>query len=1213
MKSIKYLLLMVLLCVVAQGAWAQTKVANERELRAAVQINNAEIQLTQDIALSDYLDIDNGLTVTLDLNGHTLSRSLYAADIDGHVIWIRKGGTLTIKDSSGDNSGKLTGGWAYNGGGINVSTNSTLYFQGGTITGCKGAVTGGAICNKGTCHFEGGVIDDCWGQDCGGIHNFDEDCTLTISGGEIKNCSSYGGGGGVVNYGTATISGGTFTGNHATTRGGAVWNDDEATLTITGGTFTGNQANLYGGGVFSYGSFNMSGNPVITGNATLNSSKENLYLDNNAVINVTGAFTEGASVGVTPYNISNVLTSGYNTYNSGTAPSTIFSSDNIYYDVSLNNGGEVILAEPEGNWIDYCSEGFSHVENGVTYIESEAEFAYFSFAANNGVNIGREFVLNKDLDMSAHLWTPIGTDAHPFKGNFNGNGHTISGIRINSDGSYNGLFGYVEGTNSVPRGMKVNKVQGCDYIKNFVLTNSYIKGGDITGGVVGFLRSDMTLENVLCQVDVTGGSDVGGIVGKTESNQYLAPDYYGFWPDYDKPKIKNNLFLGGRVTGTGNYAVLIGNIGNKVEHSNNYYLDPLSDVGNANDVRAYPVTKSVAEGVTLSYTSTNGVTYNGIPYYPAGPVNFTVKHDFSQAVVVKVNGTEVVASDGHFSFTIDPATATAYEISVTTGPTPIKGNGTEGEPYLIGNEADWNYIAYYLNGGMSPDNFSGKYFKLMADNITISQMMGSDSHPFKGIFDGGNNTLTLAFGSADNYLSQSCAPFGCIENATIKNLTIAGSIYSSAQNNGGLVCAARGGNNHIRNCVSSVSINSNRDGGCANGGFIGIINNYSSNVYFDGCAFVGELVGENTCDWGGFVGWIFYYAANYRDNNRAHFTDCLFAPKTVSIATPNGSDSRTFCRSYNNGATYTRCYYTEVLQVSEGGKQAYIFDKKPVNIGAEGTDYGFIKAYADGLKYGDSYYMAPEDINLADDANNSTAISEKEGYFANVTISDRTFYKDGNWNTLCLPFDVNAFEGTFFNGAMVMALDVEKAYSGHQTGFDSTDGTLYLYFKEANKIEAGKPYLVKWESGDNITNPVFTGVTISKETYDVTSDDWNVTFKGTYDPVEIGDKGDNTKLYFGNGNTLYWPNGAMTINPFRAYFQLNTINAKARSIVLNFGEETTTGIQPPFISPEGESTEASPRGGLVGVAWYTLDGRKMQGKPTQKGVYIKNGHKVVIK
>ena len=43
-----------------------------------------------------------------------------------------------------------------------------------------------------------------------------------------------------------------------------------------------------------------------------------------------------------------------------------------------------------------------------------------------------------------------------------------------------------------------------------------------------------------------------------------------------------------------------------------------------------------------------------------------------------------------------------------------------------------------------------------------------------------------------------------------------------------------------------------------------------------------------------------------------------------------------------------------------------------------------------------------------------------------------------------------------------------------------------------------------------------------------------------------------------------------------------------------------------------ESTEASPRGGLVGVA-YTLDGRKHNGKPTAKGIYIFNGRKVVIK
>ncbi len=60
-------------------------------------------------------------------------------------------------------------------------------------------------------------------------------------------------------------------------------------------------------------------------------------------------------------------------------------------------------------------------------------------------------------------------------------------------------------------------------------------------------------------------------------------------------------------------------------------------------------------------------------------------------------------------------------------------------------------------------------------------------------------------------------------------------------------------------------------------------------------------------------------------------------------------------------------------------------------------------------------------------------------------------------------------------------------------------------------------------------------------------------------------------------------------------------------------EKVTDGIIPPSISPEGENTEASPRGGLVGVSWYSLDGRKLNGKPTTKGIYIFNGKKYMIK
>ena len=142
-----------------------------------------------------------------------------------------------------------------------------------------------------------------------------------------------------------------------------------------------------------------------------------------------------------------------------------------------------------------------------------------------------------------------------------------------------------------------------------------------------------------------------------------------------------------------------------------------------------------------------------------------------------------------------------------------------------------------------------------------------------------------------------------------------------------------------------------------------------------------------------------------------------------------------------------------------------------------------------------------------------------------------------------------------------------------------------------------------------IKNPVFGGVTIqSASPTPVTSSDDAVSFVGSYSPVIIS--GENkTMLFLGSGNTLYYPNAAMTIGSCRAYFQLNNglvcgepsqggdgINA----FVLNFGEET--GLTP-IPSPKGEGSDL----------WYAIDGRKLSGKPAQKGIFINNGKKVVIK
>ena len=113
-------------------------------------------------------------------------------------------------------------------------------------------------------------------------------------------------------------------------------------------------------------------------------------------------------------------------------------------------------------------------------------------------------------------------------------------------------------------------------------------------------------------------------------------------------------------------------------------------------------------------------------------------------------------------------------------------------------------------------------------------------------------------------------------------------------------------------------------------------------------------------------------------------------------------------------------------------------------------------------------------------------------------------------------------------------------------------------------------------------------------------------FVGTFSPFTLN-ANDNSKLYLGADNTLYYPAADVPINSFRAYFQLNGITAgegsgekSIKSFVLNFGEET--GIQ------EMEDVK-----GKMEDAWFSLDGLRHLDKPAAKGLYIHKGVKVLIK
>ncbi len=216
-----------------------------------------------------------------------------------------------------------------------------------------------------------------------------------------------------------------------------------------------------------------------------------------------------------------------------------------------------------------------------------------------------------------------------------------------------------------------------------------------------------------------------------------------------------------------------------------------------------------------------------------------------------------------------------------------------------------------------------------------------------------------------------------------------------------------------------------------------------------------------------------------------------------------------------------------------------------------------------------------------------------------VQLSGRTLYKDGKWKTLCLPFNVT-IAGSPLSGDNVEAMVLD----GEDSGLSGT--TLTLNFEDAPAtIPAGTPFIIRWGTpqdnpGTTLTDPVFNGVTVSDDTNDV--DFTGGSFKGTYEKMAFAEE-NKSILFVGADNNLHWPLSGASLGACRAYFELAD-GSPAHEFVQNFGD----GSEEMGISP-AEIKEITEKAG----AWYTINGVRLNSKPTKKGLYIHNGRKVVIK
>ena len=219
------------------------------------------------------------------------------------------------------------------------------------------------------------------------------------------------------------------------------------------------------------------------------------------------------------------------------------------------------------------------------------------------------------------------------------------------------------------------------------------------------------------------------------------------------------------------------------------------------------------------------------------------------------------------------------------------------DTYTIRTAEGWTAFAESVTNGTT---YSGKTVALASD-ITISTMAGSGSNRFKGTFDGGGHTLTVTLSATSN----DCAPFGCIEEATIRDLNIAGSVTTSAKY-GASLAAHTYGTTNIENCHSTMTITSNAtsSGDGTHAGFVAV-NEGSATLSCSGCAFKGKLLGSNATSSGGFVGWNSGTGINY--------TNCLFAPAQITMS---DTSSATFNRNGKN--TFDHTYYVQTFGTTEG-------------------------------------------------------------------------------------------------------------------------------------------------------------------------------------------------------------------------------------------------------------------------------------------------------
>lgn len=720
-----------------------------------------------------------------------------------------------------------------------------------------------------------------------------------------------------------------------------------------------------------------------------------------------------------------------------------------------------------------------------TLIETSDDWDAMAKTIESGITVYNEQTIR--LANNITVKTMVGSDKNPFKGTFDGQGHTIN-VNYTVDGPFVAPFRFVAGGT----------------FRNLNVTGTEHMTGNDFGHCSGLLGRtdgatiDRCTSSVALQFDKAGDAHSGGLVGHALSSTIIIRDC-AFTGSFSQPDGRNES-VGGLI-GWGEKVF-------KADIANSYVDMTLTGIAGMNNlVRAYSGwDANVNKFSNCYYTVPAGLLRN----YDPEPAELVTKEQIQSGYVAnllqKVHNSDIVwgqnitgdnkdvrpviTNDGGKRVYKAVYTYEGNDIA-TTFTNAGKQFGNAGLSYkstqpanfaslpasadasvqveffnknngwsLIENITDWNNLAAYATKG----NFR------MTQNIGgVETMVGTKEKPFTGTFDGQNRTLTLNYNKQNG--ENDVAPFSIINGATIMNLRTNGTITANtnAGDAAGLVGESTG-KVSITDCESAVAITFTGSGDATAAGVIGRVND-ESDITINNCAFTGSIKADQGHSVGGFIGWV------HQKNVKAAISNSLVVAD-INVQPVGTNGSAPFAR--NAGfATVTNCYYRDFSNINEGYRRG---TKVTADQLKSGEVARLLQIGQDGLHWGQNITSDPRDERpvLSPD-------QAKSVFMATLKYNN----------------DVKAYAYTNRGKAFTLpAVDGYRAMYNNAVASNDIDITLLVYNAGNNSIIIASKQdwdnLCDTYNGGNETYMLTTDLT-GNNTVDKMVGAENNPFKGTFD------------------------------------------------------------------------------------------------------------------